>query len=1061
MVVRNVTAVALFLGSLVAFAQDAATLTVTVVDPSAAVVPGAKITLTELQRGIVTKGETNETGFLIFNLLQPGDYTLEAESTGFDKYMDHLVLQVRDRKTFRVELKVQAAAGATVEVTSTAQPLTNDAVQGVNLDRNYIQNLPVNGRNVESLILMAPGISTPSGGRGDGGYNANGLLSNMNYYMMDGVSVNQPTSGGGLAGGFGGGGGGAFAIAPTAGAGSSTQIIPIDAMQEMKVQTSSIAPEFGRSPGAQIVMTSRGGGNLLHGALYYYKRNDSFDANDWFANAGGLGKAKEHQDRPGGVLGGPIVKNKTFFFVTFEKLKLWSPQSIVTTVPDQVTRAAASASLIPFLNAFPLPNGGELGSDAAEYRAIASNPANSSFASARIDHSLSGNTTLFARFSLTPSNSDQRASGFSTPNVIQLQSSRAESVTVGLTHVFGDGSINDLRVNYSDSKATGSSTTDNFGGTTPLPNSLIFPNGVTTANGSFSLNILGVGGYAFGGKNINEQQQVNVVDSFTKVVFGNHHLKAGLDYRNLAQTNSRTPYSENVSFEGLTGYSESFLTGVALNSQVTSNVGTVYPTYQNLSLYGQDTWRATDRTTVTYGLRWDLNPAPTTRSGPKPFALSNDPIAGVTQNSPIYATKWFDIAPRIGVAYLSDDTPGREMVLRAGIGLFYDLGYGVVDSAFSGAPYSNIRTISEVNFPLPPADLVAPTLPPNRPYGEITTGESGLVSPRVWEANGTWEKNFGSGITLTIGAAATRGRDLIRIQTTPSDGSSSAYQIIRQVTNGAQSSYNAMQVQFRKRFSSNFQTQVSYTWSHSVDSASSDSNFGGGFASLFGAGDKGSSDYDVRHNLSASGTYRLPAPKGTVFYLLRNWFVDLVAVARSGLPFDVEAVSTCTSGTTASTTTTATATCNSSTNNNNTNLFAQVRPSITYTASLSSVWIRDPNVPGGKRLNKAVFTIPTGYAQGNLGRNSLRGFSLSQVDFALRRMIPINERFQLNLAAQGYNILNHPNFANPSPLEGANYSSPNFGVMTQMVNQSVVGGVNGLYRQGGPRSLELSVRLQF
>jgi hypothetical protein len=1058
-VVRNVTAVALFIGSLVAFGQDAATLTVTVVDPSAAVVPGAKITLTESQRGIVTKGETNETGFVIFNLLQPGDYLLEAESTGFEKYVDHLTLQVRDRKTFRVELKVGASSGTTVEVVSTAQALSNDAVQGVTLDRSYIQNLPVNGRSVESLLLLAPGISTPAGGRGDGGYNANGLLSNMNYYMLDGVSVNQPTSGGGFAGGFGGGGG--FQGAPIAGAGSSTQMIPIDAMQEMKVQTSSIAPEFGRSPGAQVVMTSRSGGNIVHGALYYYKRNDSFDANDWFANAGGLGKVKERQDRPGGVLGAPIVKNKTFIFVSFEKLKLWAPQSIVTSVPDLTTRAAAPAALIPYLKAFPLPNGSVLGGDAAEYRAIVSNPANSSFASVRIDHTLTPNTTLFVRYSLTPSNSDQRASGLSTPNIIRFQSSRAEVATAGVTHVFSDGSINDLRVNYSDSTASGSTARDNFGGTTPIADSQVFPAGITSANGSFSLNILGVGGYAFGGQTVNEQQQVNVVDSFTKVVRGNHHFKAGLDYRQLRQTNQRSPYSQNVSFDGLTGFSESFLTGVALNTQVTSNIGTVYPNYQNLSLYGQDTWRATDRTTVTYGLRWDLNPAPTTRQGPKPFALSSDPIAGVTQNEPIYATKWFNVAPRVGVAYLSDDTPGREMVLRAGVGFFYDLGYGVVDSAFAGAPYSNVRTISEVNFPLPVADLVAPSLPPTRPYGEITTGETGLVSPRVLEINGTWEKNFGSGTTLSIGASATRGKNLIRIQTVPSNGTSSAYQILRTVTNGASSTYDGLQVQFRKRLSSNFQTQVSYTWSHSIDSASSDSNFGGGFASLFGAGDKGSSDYDVRHSLSFSGTYRLPAPKGTFFYLLRDWYVDLLGTARSGLPFDIEAVSTCTSGTTNSTTSTATATCNSSTNNNSTNLFAQVRPSVTYTYSLYSVWIADPNVPGGQRLNKSVFTIPTGYAQGNLGRNALRGFSLVQVDFALRRMIPISERFQLNLAAEGYNILNHPNFANPSPLEGGNYSSPNFGVMTQMVSQSFAGGVNGLYRQGGPRSMELSVRLQF
>ena len=481
------------------------------------------------------------------------------------------------------------------------------------------------------------------------------------------------------------------------------------------------------------------------------------------------------------------------------------------------------------------------------------------------------------------------------------------------------------------------------------------------------------------------------------------------------------------------------MTGVALNGQVTSNVDTVYPTYTNCRLRpGHVEGHGSDDPHLRPAMGRESSP--TTRQGPKPFALSNDAIAGVTQNQPLYPTRWYNISPRIGVAYLSDDTPGREMVLRAGIGIFYDLGYGVVDSAFAGAPYSNIRTISEVNFPLPTADLAAPGLPPSRPYGQITTGDSGLLAPRVYEANGTWEKNFGSGMTLSIGGSATRGRNLIRITTTPEQGTS-AYQILRELTNGAQSSYNGMQVQFRKRFTANLQMQFSYTWSHSVDSASSDAGFGGGFASLFGSGEKGSSDYDVRHNLNVSGSYRLPAPKGTFFYLLRHWYVDFVGAARSGLPFDVEGVSTCTSGSSSSTTS-ATSTCTSSTSNNNTNLFAQIRPNIVFTATVDSIWITDPNVPGGKRLNKAVFSLPTGYNQGNLGRNSLRGFSFSQLDFSLRRMIPVNERFTLNLAAQAYNIVNHPNFANVTPLEGGNMSSPNFGVVTQMMNQSFGGGVN-------------------
>ena len=1047
MVFRQIAAMALFFGCVAAaFAQEAATLTVTVVDPSVAVVPGAKVTLTDLQKGTVSKGETNENGFVAFNLLPPGEYSLDVEGAGFEKFhVAHLMLQVRDRQTLQAALKLMAAPGTTVVVTSAAQAVSNDVAQGISLDQQYLQNLPSNGRNAESLIAMAPGITTAAGGKGDGGFNANGLRSNTNYYTMDGVSVNTSTGGGpgGGPGGPGGGGG------PAPGAGSSTEMISIDALQEMKVQTSSVAPEFGRSPGAQVVMTSRGGGNNFHGLLYYYKRSDAFDANDWFANSGGYPKGRERQDRPGGVFGGPIVKSKTFFFVSFEKLKLQSPQTVVADVPDLAARKSAPAALRPYLSAFPYPNGAELGSSAAEYRAVLSNPSRSSSGSIRIDQTLTPSTTIFVRYSLTPSSSVSRGSQMSTPNVVQNQSSRSQLVTTGITHVFGDSSINDLRVNYSDSNATGYSTMDSYGGAVPLTDSLVFPGGVTSANGSFSLNVLGVAGYSYGGHSANRQQQVNVVDSFTTTVREKHHLKAGVDYREQLKTSQRTPYSLGVSFDGVTGYDESLLTGIALNGQVSSNVGTVYPTYTNLSAYGQDTWRATERTTVTYGLRWDLNPAPTTRQGPKPFALSDSNIAGVTQNEPIYPTRWFDVAPRFGVAYLSDDTPGREMVLRAGMGVFYDLGYGVVDSAFMGAPYSNQRTSSQVNFPFSPSEMAAPGLPPTRPYGQITTGGPGLTSPVVYQINGTWEKNFGPGQTLIVGASATRGRNLMRTATQPSF--SSAYTILREVSNGASSTYNGMQVQFRKRLSSHFQTQLSYGWAHSMDSSSTDAGFGGGFASLFGGGERGPSDYDVRHSMSLSGSIKLPSVKGPLFYVLQQWNLDFVAAARSALPFDIQGVSTCTS-----TTTTSTTTCTTSSTNQG--LFAQVRPN--YVGG-EAIWIADPKVPGGRRVNKAAFSLPSGYAQGNLGRNALRGFSFGQLDLSLRRTIPITGRFQLNLAAQGYNIFNHPNFANPSPLEGGNMSSPNFGVVTQMMNQSFGGGVNQLYRSGGPRSMELSIRVQF
>jgi hypothetical protein len=255
------------------------------------------------------------------------------------------------------------------------------------------------------------------------------------------------------------------------------------------------------------------------------------------------------------------------------------------------------------------------------------------------------------------------------------------------------------------------------------------------------------------------------------------------------------------------------------------------------------------------------------------------------------------------------------------------------------------------------------------------------------------------------------------------------------------------------------QMQLSYTWSHSIDTASNDGGGGGGFANIFGPGQKGSSDYDIRQNLSLSGSYRLPAPEKGVFWSpLRHWYLDFVETARSGLPFDIQTISSNASGAVSINGTTISTTTNPNGDVNSTiGLFAQVRPDYNGLA----VWIPNPNVPGGRELNLAAFDIVTAFQQGNLGRNTIRGFGAQQLDLSLRRAIPLTERLVLSFSAQAYNVFNHPNFANPSPFEGANLVSPNFGVVTEMLNQSFGGAVNSLFRSGGPRAIELTVRLRF
>ncbi len=1017
------------------FAQDAASLTVTIVDPKSAMMAEAEVTLTDTRHGTVTHVKTEKLGFVIFEPLNPGDYTLEVAKAGFKTFrVEQLEINVRDRRVLRLEM-VSAAAKEPEEKAARNQAPSNDAGLGMTLDRAYIDNLPANGRNTESLIMLAPGITTSAGNKGGSGFNASGVRSNANYVTLDGVSVNLPI-----------GGGSSGTISPRAG--GATEIIPIDAMQEMRVQTVSPAPEFGRTQGAQIAITSPGGTNSLHGSVYYYIRRDKFDSNDWFSNSIGFAKGKEHENRPGLTIGGPAIKNRTFFFLSLEQLKLTSPYSIVTTVPDLASRRSTTSALRPYLNAFPIPNDVNLTNGGALYRDVVSTPSRANFASLRLDHTLTSRMSLFLRYSLAPTSAERRGFDGASPNVVTFQDTHSQSLTGGFTRTFGGGAVNDLRVNYSDSSTRGNNVMDNYGGAIPLNDSVVFPKGVTSANGSFNLNILGYAGYNYGGHVSNSQKQIDIVDSFSKVV-GGHNFKAGVDARRVMQTIYHNPYSMSAAFDGVSGGTYSYLGGFALNSQVISSLDTVYPTYMNASLFAQDTWRATDRTTFTYGLRWDLNPAPYARTGPKPFGLSDSTIAGVTQNEPVYPTHWHDIAPRLGVSYLSDDTPGREMTFRAGAALFYGAGYGISAGAFDSAPYANVRTISTVKFPLTAANLAAPTLPTVRPYGLVTAGGTAQASPMFYQFTGTWEKFFGAGQMVSLGYVGTKGRDLLRMEVQPNF--TGAEGIARVITNGGISDYNGFQLVYRKRFSGSLQTQFSYTFARSVDTVSSDVFFGGGFANLIGPNERGSSDFDVRHSVNLSGSYRLPGPqKGIVGSVIGGWFLDFVATGRSALPFDIQGV---TSNFSSATTNTSTTTVTDTTKG----VFAQIRPNTTG----KPIWIADPAAPGGKRVSKDAFSIPAGFQQGNQIRNSIRGFWMYQVDLSLRKNIRIMERLNLVLAAQSYNLTNHSNFANPSPLAGANFSSPNFGVATSMVNQAFGGGLNSLYRAGGPRSMELSIKLQF
>ena len=251
--------------------------------------------------------------------------------------------------------------------------------------------------------------------------------------------------------------------------------VSLDSLQEVRVQTSVFAPEFGRTSGAQVSMTSRGGSNAFHGSAYEYFRNHHLTANDWFANEAGMGRGRMLQNQFGGTLGGAVLKNRSFFFVSGESAELRIPSTVVASVPDMASRAAAPAALRRYLRVFPLPNGPELDGGAARFSAVVTNPQSRQNYGARVDHTLTAKDTLFVRYGYSPGSGAQRGSEFVSPNVWSNQEMSSHTVTGAWTRLIRPAVTNELRANYSASSGSSSGGMDGFGGGVPLTDSVGFP----------------------------------------------------------------------------------------------------------------------------------------------------------------------------------------------------------------------------------------------------------------------------------------------------------------------------------------------------------------------------------------------------------------------------------------------------------------------------------------------------------------------------------------------------------------------------------------------------------
>jgi hypothetical protein len=1015
---------------------DTASIRGSVTDPTGAVVPDAIVRLIDLDRGSQAAAPTGTGGRYMFASVRPGQYQIEVEKAGFKLVrVTGIAVNVLDNLEQNFRLEIGPVVDTVRVEASSANVNTSDGTVSAVVDRRFIENLPLNGRSIQTLIMMTPGVVVTRTALDDQGqFSVNGQRADANYFTVDGVSANFGVTG-------------YFPLVQAAGgalpalsaSGGTNSLVSIDAMQEFRVQTSSFAPEFGRTPGGQIAVVTRSGTNRFHGTAFEYFRNGTLDANDWFANANHLDKPDELQNDFGGVLGGPLVFGRSFFFASYEGLRLRQPATRRTVVPDLASRLQAPVGVRPFLNAYPLPNGAPAGPGVAEFNGSYSNPSSLDAYSMRLDHAVSPRFHLFGRYNDSPSSLQQRPTPvFSTPALSGVQSveSSVHTLTIGVTQLIRGAMSHDVRLNYSSQRLATKFGVDSFGGAVPPPDSMLFPAGFSSSDSAFLMLISGVGQYGVGNAGADRQRQLNVVDSLS-VIAGSHQLKFGLDYRWLAPSSIPFVYRQFVQFSGITAAPGGVLSGTAAFVQPATFQTNELRT-QNLSLYAQDTWKALPQLTVTYGLRWDVNPPlKGTDAENDPFTVAglNDPatMTLAPRGTPLYETTYGNIAPRLGVAYQH-----RATILRAGFGTFYDLGYGSLGGTSAFFPYSASKSFVLVPFPLSTENAAAPPLSANPPVDLIVIADTHLKLPRTYQWNVALERSLGaSQVSLTYVGAA--GRDLLRV--TNLFNPNPRFQIVSVTSNSSTSDYDSLQARFERRLSRGLQALASYTWSHSVDTASTDAvaTYLNTPSSMADPNiDRAASDFDVRHAFTAGATYIVPSSEShpIVGAVLGGWSLASFLFARSAPPVNIVGATSFAAGT-----------------------ILRYRPNLNPGVPVE---LFGQQYPGGKVFNSAAFTAAPAGQQGNLERNALRSFAALQVDVAVQRRFPLTQNVDLRFRAEFFNIFNHPNFGPPVN----DLSSPLFGHSTQMLASSLGsggprGGFNPLYQVGGPRSIQLALRLEF
>ena len=993
------------LGVAPAHAQRYADLYGRILDTSEGGIGDAAVTVVNEDTGFRRTTVSEPTGNYSVASLEPGVYKITVRRDGFRSAVRFNVTLGGAANTRADFTLMVGSMNESIVVYGTSPMLDrNDASTGGEFEHGQMERLPVNGGGVLDLLDLIPGTTVTPATRGDAGqFTVNGQRPNTNYFTLDGISANNGVTAGGLPAQSTGG-----TLPAVSAFGSLDSIISVEAVQDMHVQTSSTIAEFGRLPGAAIALSSQSGTNDFHGSTLFRARNELLNANDWFANQAGFGRSPLRLYDITQTFGGPIRRNRTFFFASYEHMSLDQPFVWQQPVPALAASQPVGSWAVPLLALFPPANGGSFTDGIGVWTGRTDAPAELNTGALRIDQAIGSRVSLFGRYNDSPSTNN-----FGSLDVNRLDL-REQSLTLGVNARPSAAVTLDFRINESQSTAH-SVWLENAQQQSPgCPLQILIPTFAgpyATCDALMRFTIAGVGTLESGREGDRKQRQFQVVQS-AAWHRGRHSVEIGADYRAITAVRRDPGGTLSVLVDQVADLANAQLPWTS----VTAPVGQT-ARLPELSLWAEDTWQVSSRLTIAAGLRWEYSPSPYTSGSSWFYDPAQGEFVQVLVPTAVWKTSFKDYAPRLGLAWRI--TKDGRTVLRAGGGVYYDSSMSIAADLLNGGPLSITQYNSLRNGLF--STVLGYGFGPN------------LRLPEINQANFSIEHGFGQHDVLSLGYVGSAGHGLIRREV---GGPGTGFErLIALTTNDGFSKYHALQVQYRRRFIRGLEVQAGYTWSRSIDNDSSDA-----FLTWAGGGsDLGNSDFDLRQSFSASASYQFPQRDGArlLSRAAAGWSLSSIFRARTGFPITVQ----------------------QSEEYQGITLANAFRPG--YMGG-QPIWIADPNAPGGKRLNPAAFlALPDG-VQGNLGRNAISGFGMSQLDLALSRDLRVGDRLSLQLRASAFNALNHSNFADPVKF----LDSPLFGQSTSMLNMMLSTGSPGtglspILQTGGPRSLQLSLRLRF